>query len=454
MLSAKRIVVIGGGFAGCAAAAALRTHGLAVHILDEQATLGGRARSDVLDGLTIDIGAQLFASSYARTLRLLTPDSGFDDRSWRSPSAWPPGLRPSPGRDALVRNGAQLPVQFGSLRSLLAFSAITPREKLGLGRSLLPLLARHRRALDASGERVPESLDGQSARAFVGSYISENAVSVLAEPPLNGAYAMRADEVSLAFFLTLGHYISEGATLAAIPGISTLLATSLRGARHVPAIRVSALARSEHEIHVRAADGATWAADGVVIATDPHTAAQLVAPLCPSDAPLVHWLAGRELRRSWTVAFSVDRALPHDVFGIFEDATHAQLVSACAVHGAKFGADAPRGRDAVLAWPTPRAVEQLASEPAAGIVEAMRPEVERMVPAIAGRIARARVYRFDRGTVVPRPGFVKDHARGRELANALPLPITLAGDYLATPIIEGAVASGLRAADALMSRLT
>jgi predicted NAD/FAD-dependent oxidoreductase len=84
----------------------------------------------------------------------------------------------------------------------------------------------------------------------------------------------------------------------------------------------------------------------------------------------------------------------------------------------------------------------------------MRPEVERMVPAIAGRIARARVYRFDRGTVVPRPGFVKDHARGRELANALPLPITLAGDYLATPIIEGAVASGLRAADALMSRLT
>src|SRR5437868_1138987 len=112
----REIVVIGGGFAGCAAAAALRTHGAAVTLLDANATLGGRARSAELDGIAIDIGAQLLATSYARTLRLLSPDMAFPARaSERGRPTLPGDLAASAGRDVFVRSGQRYPLQLGSL---------------------------------------------------------------------------------------------------------------------------------------------------------------------------------------------------------------------------------------------------------------------------------------------------------------------------------------------------
>jgi predicted NAD/FAD-dependent oxidoreductase len=63
------------------------------------------------------------------------------------------------------------------------------------------------------------------------------------------------------------------------------------------------------------------------------------------------------------------------------------------------------------------------------------------------------VYRFEEGTPVARPGFALERARGRELADALQFPVALAGDYLTAPLIEGAVASGERAAAILAERM-
>ena len=87
------------------------------------------------------------------------------------------------------------------------------------------------------------------------------------------------------------------------------------------------------------------------------------------------------------------------------------------------------------------------------IVAAMTAEVETLVPGVRGHVTRARVYRFEEGTPVAHPGFATDRARARALAEALPVPIALAGDYLTTPTIEGAVASGERAAQHLAKRL-
>ena len=101
-------LVIGGGFAGATAAARLSAAGVRVTLLDDRAVLGGRARSDDLDGVTIDVGAQLVTSSFARTIRLLQPAGGGDASR---------GLRRTPGRDVFVRDGARLPIQFGSVRN-------------------------------------------------------------------------------------------------------------------------------------------------------------------------------------------------------------------------------------------------------------------------------------------------------------------------------------------------
>jgi protoporphyrinogen oxidase len=444
-MSARHCVVVGGGFAGVSAAVALHEQGARVTLLEQKGLLGGRARSDVIDGLTIDTGAQLASSSFTRTLRLLHASRGASD-------GVDGAMRSTAGRDALVLDGTRYPVQFGSVRSLLGFARLGAMEKLRLGTHLLPLLAMHRGHLDAAAEQVPESLDRESARRFVVAHVGEHAADVLVEPPLNPFYAASGDETSLAFFLTLGRYGSESDVLAATTGWSSVLAVATQAITVECGLRVVSLAIDGDTVYVDAADGRRWTADGVVIATGAHTARLLLASVPASGDELTRWLAQVESRRTWTLALAVTGAPRRDAFGLFAHPSHARAVSACAIHGAKLGTAAPADRDVVLAWPTPAAAAELADAPAERIVDAMLPEVEHLVPEVRGRITRARLYRFDEGTPLARPGFGVDRARGRALVASLPLPVTLAGDYLTTPLIEGAVASGEHAARLLWAR--
>lgn len=432
-----RVVVIGGGFAGVAAAASLRALGAEVAVLDDRSTLGGRARSDVLEGMIVDTGAQLITTAYTRTRALL----GADASGGASP------LHPVPGRDAFVRGAERFPIQFGSIRSLLGFAGLGAMDKLRLARRVLPAMATHHAGLDASAARVPASLDARDAHAFIASRVGEHAADVLVEPPLNGFYAARGRESSVAFFLMLGRYGSDEVR-APVAGWSAALAGALRGARHERDVRVERIEREGAGVVARAADGRAWHADAAVIATGPRSARALLAPLLPADDALARWLGAVPLRRTWTLALALDAAAPRDAFGIFRAASEARMVSACAVQGATW-ASPPPDRDVVLAWPTPNAAAALGDAPAERIAAAMLPEVEALVPVVRGHVTRARVYRFREGTPLPYPGFAADRAAARALADALPHPVALAGDYLTAPLIEGAVASGNAAAERL-----
>jgi len=426
------IVVIGGGFAGVAAAVSLRAVGARVTIIEARATLGGRARSDALDDVPIDIGAQLITSGFTRTVQLLGAQ-----------------LERGAAHDIVVRDGARLPLRFGSLRSLLAFGGLSAMDKIRLGTQLLPVLARHHDALDASGARTPATLDTESVRAFVDARIGPAAADTLAEPPCNGFYNLAASNVSLAFFLTLGRYGSDGDTLAPRQGWSAALGAALGGVEVVrdtkaAEIDVEHSTSGRTSVSVRDASGRAWDAEAAVIATDPRAAHALLAPHLPPDAALARWLHSIPIRGTLTLALALDSTPPHDAFGVFQDVRAAKIVSACVVHGAKHAAH--ETRDAVLAWLTPSAYDTLHEAPSESIVSHMLPEVEALVPEVRDHITRARVYRFEPGSPAPFVGYVSDRVHGRALANAIALPVALAGDYLTTPLIEGAVASGEQAA--------
>ncbi len=67
------VLIIGGGFAGLAAGAALAGAGRRVRLLEQKPHLGGRARSfvDSVTGSTVDNGQHLFMGCYHATLRFL-----------------------------------------------------------------------------------------------------------------------------------------------------------------------------------------------------------------------------------------------------------------------------------------------------------------------------------------------------------------------------------------------
>ena len=450
-----RVLVVGGGFSGVAAALALDARGASVTLLDERATLGGRARTDDMEGFSIDTGAQLIASSFTRTVGMLSPRHAADPEhagrvaDGRGASA----LHQVPGRDAYLQGGERFPLQFGSIRSLLSFGGLSTLEKLKLATHMLPLLTTNHSALDAAAADIPASIDAGSARAYMNSNVGTRAADVLVEPPLNGFYGVRGDEVSLAFYLMLGRYASEGDMLSPTNGWSHAIDAVLgnvdchRGSKVLDLSIVNG-----NEVVARTSDGSRWVADGVVIATGPRSAAALLAPLLRADHPLPRWLTSVALRPTWTVALALDCAPRRDAFGIFHDAPHARRVSACAVQGAKMSRP-PAGRDVVLAWPTPDAISELHGDSSSAIVAAMLPEIETLVPEVRGHVMRARVYRFDEGTPIAHPGFATERMRGRQLAADLELPVVLAGDYLTSPLLEGAVTSGNEAAALLENRL-
>jgi squalene-associated FAD-dependent desaturase len=69
--AARKIAVIGGGWAGCAAAVELSRQSESVTLFEAARTLGGRARRVELHGHTLDNGQHIMLGAYQETLRLM-----------------------------------------------------------------------------------------------------------------------------------------------------------------------------------------------------------------------------------------------------------------------------------------------------------------------------------------------------------------------------------------------
>jgi hypothetical protein len=87
------------------------------------------------------------------------------------------------------------------------------------------------------------------------------------------------------------------------------------------------------------------------------------------------------------------------------------------------------------------------------VFDAIRPDLDRAFPRLAAHVARVKVYRWPVGSAVFYPGYLGRLGAFRGGAVEGDGPIALAGDYLVSPTIEGAVTSGTSAAERLLTRL-
>ena len=137
-MSQAPVVVVGGGFAGLAAATALAAAGVRVHVVEARPTLGGRANAfrDPVTGERIDNGQHIIAGCYAETLAFLNRVGSagrlhrrstlrlpmIDQRGWRTELALPP-----------------LPAPLDVLAGILAWDALESSDRwsmLRIGRAL------------------------------------------------------------------------------------------------------------------------------------------------------------------------------------------------------------------------------------------------------------------------------------------------------------------------------
>ena len=441
--AAMRVAVVGGGPAGLAAAYALARGGAAVTVLEAAPAWGGRTRTDEVDGCRVDTATQLFGSVYTRFLRLL-----------REAGAGALCERTS-GRDALWRRGAAHEVVYGSPTSMLASGAIPFGLKLKLGAHYLPWLHRHGDALrmDALELAAGAGLDREPIAAWGAREMGRDFVDLLADPMLCTLYGMRADEASAAFYHALAR---QGTSLDVL---------ALRGgARGFCDALAGAVRRLGGEVRVRAAVRSVAAdASGVELGGDGDAErfdAAVVAVPAPATHALVHawmpamgdWLAAVPVRPAATVAVVLDRPAGTRWFGLSFARGESRVLAAVCSQEAKLPGLAAPGMGVLVALPLPEAGATLLDATAEEALAAILPDLAKPFPAIERMIRTVRVYRWEHGWTVFRAGYLHHLARLRAgRPDAAHPRVAFAGDYLVAPNVEGAVISGLRAAERLLA---
>jgi squalene synthase HpnD len=123
----KKVVVLGAGYAGLAAANELVLRGHDVTLVEGRALLGGRAHSfaDSKSGLILDNGQHILMGCYHETLALLT-QLGTRDRLFSPPSLSVPFLSEK-GRSTLA---ATAPAPIHLLSALLGYRELSASDKL------------------------------------------------------------------------------------------------------------------------------------------------------------------------------------------------------------------------------------------------------------------------------------------------------------------------------------
>ncbi len=71
-MSSPAVLIVGAGLAGLACARRLREVGVSFQILEAADGVGGRVRTDVVEGFRLDRGFQTLLTAYPEAQRLLT----------------------------------------------------------------------------------------------------------------------------------------------------------------------------------------------------------------------------------------------------------------------------------------------------------------------------------------------------------------------------------------------
>ncbi|MFG2775508.1 NAD(P)/FAD-dependent oxidoreductase [Streptomyces sp. NPDC048350] len=256
------VVVVGAGAAGLACAADLVAAGVRVRLLESDDTVGGRMRTDRIAGFTVDRGFQVFNTSYPqvkrrlnlRRLRLgpLTPGVlvHTDDGPRRFTD---PTRRLHESRDLL-------PGRLASARDLAALGVLSARD------TLLP------------ASRLRARPDATTLRALSDAGLSPGLVETLLRPFLSGVFLEDGLETSARFFHLVWRSMVRGTLCLPADGIGGVPAQLASG---LPAgvVRTGSPVASLTADGVASAHGDELKARAVVVATGQSAAGRLLPGL-------------------------------------------------------------------------------------------------------------------------------------------------------------------------------
>jgi squalene-associated FAD-dependent desaturase len=440
------VAVVGGGWAGCAAAVELARRGVRVTLFEAARTLGGRARAVEVNGRLLDNGQHILLGAYKQTLNLMKR-VGVDPST--AMARLPLQMRHPEGGGGMDFVAPRLPAPWHVIVALMRATGLAREDKLALGRfstaakwmgwrldtdvSVTTLLARFEQT-----PRLVRLMWHPLCLAALNTPPERASANVFLAVLRDSLGAQRAASDMLIPRLDLGALFPQaaGAWLAA------------KGGAVHPGAKVESLHRTDHGWELAASGrslGGAWrgAFDAVVLATPPAQAGALLAPF-PEAAALAIQLGGFEYEPIATCYLQYDTSLRLPLpFCALLDAPEAQRFGQFAFDRGQLDATQAGLLAVVISAAGPAAAldQDALARTVAAQLDAAFPQLGLATPLWS------RVITEKRATFACTPGLARPE-------NATGLPgLVLAGDYTAgdyPATLESAVRSAQAAATIIL----
>jgi squalene-associated FAD-dependent desaturase len=277
-----RVAVIGGGWAGCAAAVTLADAGIPVTLFEQAKTLGGRARRVAQDGIALDNGQHLLVGAYRQALAVMARVHGAD-RAATLFHRLPLTLRPfgaAPSR-AVGFSAWNAPAPIHLLGGLLSAQGLGWTERVAVIAGFCRVARAGYRAPDE--ETVAQCFADTPSRAFA-AFWAPLCLAALNTPPERASARMFAHVLRAAFTGSARHsdFLVPAVDLSAcFPDAAGRFIAS-RGGTLRPGVGVRAIARSAAGV-VLGVGPATEAFSAAIIAVGPHQLAATIGVEAAGD---------------------------------------------------------------------------------------------------------------------------------------------------------------------------
>lgn len=433
--SGPKAMVIGAGLAGLAAACRLSAEGWEVEVIERERRVGGRCATVSEEGFLFDTGAQYCRDSYDSALKAAI-ELALGER-FRAPGE-PPGVYLDGGVSLFVPRSV-------NPAGLLPWKALGALGSLGVPRVAIPLISRYR----SYSPRFPEwwaGGDRRSAGDFLGGLSSRRFAADFVEPAALFALGAGLSEISTSGMFVALRLLLSDRSVSFTTGIGSLadaLASRVRvttgaAARDVTT-RGGAAVGVVYERDGRAVEAA---ADLVVSAVPAAEALSMCDGLEEALRPVVD---GIPLSDAVVVNAGCGQSLDGPAGPVLLPADEGFRSAWLCTSRSKAYEYAPDGSCVLTVLFSGRGAAGLIEEPDEKVLEAALCDAARLYPAARLSPTRYRVDRHRAARPVVAPGYsaaIQRLAReGSGVENLL-----LAGDWTASPTIEGAVMSGFRAA--------
>lgn len=411
------VVVVGAGLAGLAAALHLQATGRRVTVLEASDGVGGRVRTDVIDGFLVDRGFQVLLTAYPEVHEVLDVDA-------LRLGAFEPG--------AVIRHGGRFHHVSDPFRRPLEAprTALTPVLSLADKLRVARLRRRVTRGPAVDLLRAPDATTEERLRA---EGFSSAAIDRLFRPLFGGIQLDPGLGTSARMFDVVYRCLATGDSALPAAGMGAI-PNQLADRLAPGTVRLGTEVVAVESTGVTCADGTHRPAQAVIVATDGPVASRLVGlPPVPGHAVSCCWFAAPvSPLRGPRLVLDADRSGPALNVAMISEAQPAY---------------APDGQSLVAAACPAPATNGDPAPPPTDLAEQVRRQLHGWFGPMVEEWRLLRTDHIHHAQPIQRPPFTP--RKRVRLAEGL----YVAGDHRDTSSIQGALFSGRRVAAAVNTDL-